>query len=97
MPIREYLCNYCGHQFEELNYSGNPEVYGRTECRCGSKAELLPSVIGGYTGSSGGASTRPKNSTAMPSKRAFTKHPGNQGEPESKSDSEHLDFFPGGD
>lgn len=81
-PIREYLCDYCGHQFEEMIWSSDPENYRTHECRCGSKATVLPAMIGGYQGNMGGASVRPKNSTAMKSRKAFTKHPGNQGEPE---------------
>ena len=61
MPYREYLCDYCGHQFEELSYSKDPEEYALTDCRCGSKAKVLPALIGGYHGNMGGSSSRPKN------------------------------------
>lgn len=44
MPMREYLCSYCGHEFESLVYEASPEDYQTTECRCGSRATLLPSV-----------------------------------------------------
>ncbi len=82
-PFREYLCTYCNHQFEEIVYSQDPEEYKYALCRCGSKGELLPALIGGYHGNMGGSSSRPKNSTAMPRKKAFTGHPGNEGEPDS--------------
>lgn len=72
-PFREYLCGDCSYQFEEINTSQDPDVYRNTQCRCGSRATLLPAMIGGYIGSTGGASTRPKNSTSMKSGKAFTK------------------------
>lgn len=84
MPLRDYLCDYCGHVFEEYVKGQDPDDIGTAECRCGSKANLLPSLIGGYSGATGGASTRPKNSTAMPKGRVFTGHPGNDGEPEAQ-------------
>lgn len=71
-PIREYLCDSCGHQFDSVVFSSDPTEYRRAECRCGDEATLLPSMIGGYSGNTGTASVRPKNSTAMPSKKAFT-------------------------
>lgn len=91
-PIREYLCSYCGHQFDEFVSSRDPGEYQSFACRCGSRADLLPAVIGGYTGNMGGASSRPKNSTAMPSKKAYTGHPANVDEPESKQ--QEFDFNP---
>lgn len=81
MPLRDYLCHYCGHEFTELVYDTEPEEYAVVECRCGSKAKVLPALIGGYSGNMGPSSTRPKNSTAMPKKKVFT---GNQGEPEAQ-------------
>lgn len=80
-PIREYLCNYCGHQFEEVQWTIVPEEYETTECRCGSRAKVLPALIGGYFGNTGGSSTRPKNSTSMPKKKAYTKAPETYDEP----------------
>lgn len=86
MPLRDYLCTYCGHEFTELVMSKDPEDYQTYECRCGSRAQLLPAMIGGYQGNMGGSSSRPKHSTAMPSKKVFTGHPGNEGEPEGNLD-----------
>lgn len=84
MPLREYLCDYCGHQFEEFVISKEPGDYAFFECRCGSKAAVLPAMIGGYRGNTGSSSTRPRNSTSMPKKKAYTGHPGNEGEPETQ-------------
>jgi DNA-directed RNA polymerase subunit RPC12/RpoP len=75
MPLRDYLCNYCGHEFEKIVYSHDPDEYATAECRCGSKAKLLPSLIGGYQGDTGGGSTRPRHSTSMPKKSVFTGNP----------------------
>lgn len=72
MPLRDYQCSYCGHEFEEVVRSRDPDEYRYAECRCGSKAEVLPALIGGYTGAMGGASTRPKNSTSMQRAKVFT-------------------------
>lgn len=75
MPLREYLCDNCCHQFDEFVTATDPDVYKTFECRCGSKARVLPSIIGGYQGSMGGSSTRPKNSTSMGKAKAFTGNP----------------------
>jgi len=71
-PLRDYLCDNCHHEFEEMVSSGDPESYQTTECRCGAKARVLPSLIGGYQGNMGGASTRPKNSSSMKKAKVFT-------------------------
>ncbi len=86
-PYRDYLCDYCGHEFSDLNYSQDPDEYRTAECRCGSSAKVLPSLIGGVNGVSlSGA--RPKSSGSRPGKKVFTGNPGNQGEPESKAEQE---------
>lgn len=73
MPFREYLCDSCGHQFEELVKSTNPEDYKFFECpHCGEDALVLPALIGGYQGNMGGGSTRRKYSSAMPKGKVFT-------------------------
>lgn len=62
-PIREYLCKSCGHQFDEMVRSQNPEDYRRHECRCGESADMLFSSISNVQGVSlSGA--RPKNRAA---------------------------------
>lgn len=72
MALREYLCNNCDYVFEEFVTTSNPEEYRVAPCRCGATAKVLPALIGGYTGNMGGASVRPKNSTAMPKAKVFT-------------------------
>lgn len=89
MPLREYICKYCNYQFEEFVLSRDPEEYKTIRCRCGSKAEVLPSMIGGINGVSLSPS-RPKNSGAMKSKKSFTGHPGNEGEPETKKETSGI-------
>jgi len=73
MAIREYLCGDCGYQYEEMVQSQDPSIYRSSQCpHCEAEADLLPAIIGGYNGNMGGSSTRPKNSTSMKSKKAFT-------------------------
>lgn len=63
MPIYEYMCDECGHIFEELRkYSAESSGRDKIECphECGKTASKLPSAHGGYSMSSGGSSTRPK-------------------------------------
>ncbi len=92
-PIREYLCDYCGHQYETLVYGQDPEDYATDECRCGSKAKVLPPLIGGYQGNMGPSSVRPKNSTSMPKKDAYTGLPKKE-----VKEPEQLEFdFDGGE
>lgn len=69
-PLREYQCNYCGHEFEEVVSSRNPEDYQTAECRCGSKAKVLPALIGGYKGDMGPSSVTPRRAAAMPGKKS---------------------------
>jgi len=73
MPLREYLCGSCGHQFESFKSGSNPEDYQTDPCpHCETPADLLPALIGGYQGNMGSGSTRPKNSMSMPSRKAYT-------------------------
>lgn len=60
MPIHEFICDQCGHQFEEF-FRQTEKIPNRTECpHCETKtATRLPSAHGGYSMSSGGSSTRP--------------------------------------
>lgn len=82
MALREYLCSYCGHQYDAIITSQDPDEYRTDKCpHCDSWAQLLPSIIGGVQGSFG--TPRRANSTSMKSAKAFTGHPGNQGEPET--------------
>lgn len=62
MPLYDYLCNECGHQFEEY-VSQLDEAPPAMECpHCEKKlAKRLPSIIGGYhIKGNNAASTRPK-------------------------------------
>lgn len=57
----DWLCLECGHIQEALVEPGE-----KPECRCGSKkTEKLPNACGGYTGDTGGGSTRPKGAGAF--------------------------------
>lgn len=71
-PLRDYICDSCGHQFESVVFSNSPEDYKTAQCRCGEQAELLPPLIGGYNGDTGSSSSRPKNSTSMPKVKVYT-------------------------
>ncbi len=60
MPLYEYLCRECGHQFEAIVYSPDEEVCC-PHCER-SKVERLVSTYGGYQmRGNNSASTRPKN------------------------------------
>ena len=52
-PLREYICDYCGHLWEALVYGTSPEDYATAECRCGSQGKVLPSVNAQPRGSFG--------------------------------------------
>jgi putative FmdB family regulatory protein len=58
MPLYEYLCDSCGHQFEE--FLNSRDKY--RECpHCESSAEVLPALHGGYRiKGDNSASVRPK-------------------------------------
>lgn len=58
MPLYEFLCDNCSHQFEEL-LKERPRTY---PCpHCDKQAEILPSGHGGYAiRGNNGASQRPK-------------------------------------
>lgn len=61
MAIYSYLCNYCGHEFDEIVRSSDPEETRYHKCRCGSKAEKLPSIPSSPRGSFGTAPRRGKD------------------------------------
>lgn len=65
-PLREYLCSYCGHEFEELVYGSIPEDYQTTKCRCGSPLAILLPSVSSHRGSFGTVS---RNSGKQSSKR----------------------------
>lgn len=53
MPIYSYLCDYCGHEFDEIVRSVDPEVVGIHECRCGSMAKKIFSIPAAARGNFG--------------------------------------------
>lgn len=61
MPIREFLCNDCGHVFEELVRHPEDMPQQCNHCEC-TRIHMLPTAPGGYQihGNSG-SSTRPKS------------------------------------
>lgn len=67
MPIYEYLCGHCGHQFDEIRAIENSS---HSECRCGDFAEKLPSA-GSYTGNFGSGSTAPRHKRPIKKKFNF--------------------------
>lgn len=70
--IMEFQCGDCGHVFEVMKSFvpyGDKEICPHCEVE---SAIRIPSAIGGYSGSTGGSSTRPARSTAMKSVKPFT-------------------------
>jgi putative FmdB family regulatory protein len=67
MPLYEFLCTKCGHEFEERTGYDAEAV----QCpHCDSyKTEKLPSLIGGYRGDMGSASTTPKQARAFKTRK----------------------------
>lgn len=61
MPIYTYLCNSCGHEYDELIRSSDPEETQFNRCRCGFKAEKLPSIPSTPRGSFGTTPRRGKD------------------------------------
>lgn len=74
MPRYDFLCNSCGHEFEEM---ADVETR-RVQCphECGKTADRLP-VLCSYSGNLGSASTRPKKTPMNTGTKVFT---GNKGE-----------------
>ena len=64
MPIFEYRCKACGHDFELLRFSSDKD--GDIECpKCGKKkAERLMSVFGGTSAGSCGSCSSTSCSTS---------------------------------
>lgn len=80
MPLREYLCNSCGNLFEEFVMGSHYKTF---QCRCGYRAEVLPSAIGGMQGDFG--TPRRKDSTSFPKTKTFV---GPKKEDSTPTDSE---------
>ncbi len=64
VPIREFICLDCGHEFEALTYSYEKEPAECPHCET-NHTEQLVSAHGGYSMSSGGSSTRPRGAGAF--------------------------------
>jgi hypothetical protein len=60
MPIRDLVCKDCGAEWEEIVNLGERPTCRVPECDS-FNVELKPALIGGYQGSMGGASTRPRH------------------------------------
>ena len=69
MPWYDYMCNACGHEFEELR-PYNPDERA-IECphECGMKATRLPSA-GSYRGNFGTGSTPKRAGAALKQTKA---------------------------
>lgn len=66
MPLKDYLCGSCGHEWEEflLAYDDGPEACSHCE---GTNLTALPSAPGGYKiNGTNSASTTPKASGSKP-------------------------------
>lgn len=71
MPIREFLCMDCNHNFEALIHAYEEGEF-KVKCeRCESEqVERQFPVTGGYHMNSGGSSTRPRGAGSRPKKSA---------------------------
>lgn len=67
MALREFICRDCGHLYEEILRTGDPEIIPCPQCES-TKTERLISAHGGYQGNMGGASTRPRQAGAFKNK-----------------------------
>ncbi len=67
MPLRDYLCLECGHQFEELLNSYDHVDVNCPHCET-TRVERLPPITGGYKMNSGPSSVRPKGAGSRPRK-----------------------------
>jgi putative FmdB family regulatory protein len=67
VPIREFICLDCGHEFETLVRADDPPA----DCPHCEKnhTEQLISAFGGYSMASGGSSTRPRQAGAFRGKK----------------------------
>ncbi len=64
MPIYEYACPACGHQFEELARSADAD---RMKCpKCQTKAERKLSVFSAAVASQRGSDSAPSNCPTCP-------------------------------
>jgi putative FmdB family regulatory protein len=72
MPIRDYLCDECHHQFEEIVHSRDPDEYKYARCpHCEAVALVLPARIGAVAGTKL-SDASPKNRGCYPKTKVFT-------------------------
>lgn len=68
MPLFDYICNSCGHQFEEFIQHYSLDASYCPHCEA-SNITRLPSAPGGYyIQGANGASSRPKNAGSFKKK-----------------------------
>lgn len=70
MPIFSYYCDSCRTSWDELRHRSEADERGICTA-CEGPANRKVTAIGGYQGSMGGASTRPKNSASKGSGEPF--------------------------
>lgn len=69
MPLYDYICNDCGHQFEDFSSNTVDEPNQCNHCES-IKISRLPSAPGGYyIQGANGASSRPKNAGSFKGKK----------------------------
>jgi putative FmdB family regulatory protein len=64
MPLRDFQCGQCGHEWEGIQRIDEPRP-ACPHCEDNTKVVLLPALIGGYSGSFGGGSTTPRQAGAF--------------------------------
>lgn len=63
MPIYSYQCSDCNKIWDEIRHTAEKD--DPAECaRCEVPAHRRVTAFGGYSGNTGGASTRPKNAAS---------------------------------
>lgn len=69
MPLFDFLCKGCGHQFEEFISTADIDTLKCSHCES-ENLEKLPSLVGGYhiNGDNAG-STRPKSAGSFKKKK----------------------------
>lgn len=65
MPLYEFMCCDCGHQYEEVCSLGD-DYPPCPHCEGPTKVEKLISVTGGYQMNSGPSSVRPRGAGSRP-------------------------------
>lgn len=65
MPLHEFICRDCAHQFEEILRNYDPDLIVQCPQCDSTKIEKLVSLTGGYyIMGNNGASTRPRSAGA---------------------------------